>query len=186
MARNRRTAVPLSKTIEIAHMTDFEYFSIASPLPEYPNYRISTHGRVLSLTGREPRILKPSTNSSGYLQVDLCSGGKRKHMLIHRLVAMAFLNNQEDLPLVDHLNENKTDNRLENLRWASSATNNRNMSKIVKGSISYKHDGRNLKFQACYPVGSKKRATKCFDTRAEAEAWLAPKRRRHCDPYHDA
>ena len=105
-------------------------------------------------------------------------------MLVHRLVARAFIENNEDLPLVDHLNENKTDNRLKNLRWASSAMNNRNVSKIVKGSITYKHGCKKRPFQACYQVGPGKRASKCFDTRAEAEAWLAPKRRKHCDPYH--
>ena len=166
-------------------MTELEYFSLVSPLPDYPNYRVSTHGRVLSLWGREPRILKPGTYSHGYLTVVTCNGTQKKTMTVHRLIALAFLDNPDALPQVDHINQDKKDNRLVNLRWASAKDNVRNQTKVVAGCVTYRHGGKKRPFQARYCTAPGKQVGKCFATRGEAEAFLHTKRRRHCDPYHD-
>jgi hypothetical protein len=96
-------------------------------------YQVSNVGRVKSLerttkssrNGTEyfrtikPKILKQSFNRCGYLKVPLGRGLIRKQMYIHRLVAIAFIDNPTKKPTVDHLNTIKTDNRVCNLRWAT-------------------------------------------------------------------
>jgi len=93
----------------------------------YPNYQVSNMGRVKSLnylrTGKE-KILKSCNNNKGYIYVNLYKEGKQKHYLIHRLVAQAFIPNPDNLPEVNHKNENPTDNRVENLEWCTSQYNN--------------------------------------------------------------
>ena len=96
-------------------------------------YQVSSEGRVKSLerkvtkrdgerTVRE-RILKPAFNSCGYLIVNLCAGGKRKMLRVHRLVCQAFHENPDNKPQVNHINEIKTDNRASNLEWATAREN---------------------------------------------------------------
>ena len=96
-------------------------------------YQVSNMGRVKSLErttriGRgcriiPERILKPQKNMWGYLQVTLSKDGKIKHCMIHRLVAMAFIPNSNNLPEVNHIDEDKTNNRVENLEYCSRSYN---------------------------------------------------------------
>lgn len=92
------------------------------------NYSVSSEGRVRSnglLKGKNSkvRILKTEMSKKGYLRVGLVKDGKQKHYLVHRLVAIAFLDNPNNLPDVNHKNECKTDNRLINLEWMSRRDN---------------------------------------------------------------
>lgn len=80
-------------------------------------YMVSTFGRVKNC--KTGRILKLCVNNCGYLQVCLSKNSNLKSYLVHRLVAESFIPNQGNLPTVDHINRDKTDNRVENLRWAS-------------------------------------------------------------------
>ena len=90
-------------------------------------YEVSSLGRVKSLnynhTGKE-KILRHRKCRNGYLLVDLCRDGKRKTLLIHRLVAIAFLTNPEGLPEVNHKDEVKINNCVNNLEWVSKSYNN--------------------------------------------------------------
>lgn len=72
------------------------------------NYEVSTDGRVRNI--KTGRVLKPHKVGMGYLQVDLCKNGKEKLFLVHRLVAEAFIPNPENLPQVNHKDEDKTNN----------------------------------------------------------------------------
>ena len=83
-------------------------------------YKVSNLGRVKSL--RNNIILKPG-NSSGYLRVNLCKNGKRKYATVHRLVAEAFIENENDLPQVNHIDEVKTNNKVSNLEWCTAKYN---------------------------------------------------------------
>lgn len=80
------------------------------------------HGRGIELTIKE-RILKPGMDRGGYLRVGLCAGGKQKTLKVHRLVCQAFHENPDNKPHVNHLNEDKTDNRACNLEWSTAKEN---------------------------------------------------------------
>ncbi len=95
----------------------------------YPTYMVSSFGEVLNTTTQ--RLLKPNTDNRGYLRVSL-SG---KTCRIHRLVASSFLDNTENKPSVDHINNDKLDNRLVNLRWATAQENGRNCG-LTKNNTS--------------------------------------------------
>lgn len=86
-------------------------------------YQVSNVGQVKSLIRN--KLLKPIKNRKGYLFVNLYKNGKNGVFLLHRLVAEAFLPNEEELPQVDHVNNDKTDNRVCNLQWISNVENNR-------------------------------------------------------------
>lgn len=97
-------------------------------------YRVSDQGRIFRIGQLLPRkngvlawhpggFLKPRMNSCGYLRVQLCRRGKPELKLVHRLVAEAFLGESNGLPQVNHKNENKQDNRAENLEWCDVSYN---------------------------------------------------------------
>lgn len=86
-----------------------------------PRYVDNKKGDRVSVRGG---LLSPSYSAHGYPKVSLCLKGVSKGFLVHRLVAIAFLPNPEDLECVDHLNGIKYDNRLSNLEWVSKGTNN--------------------------------------------------------------
>lgn len=109
---------------------------IWKPIKGYEgNYEISSSGRIKSLRRTkhsakrgyyilQEKILKPVSNGRGYLGVMLTKNGKQKHYYIHRLVADAFLDNPNNYPQINHKNENKSDNSVENLEWCTAMYNN--------------------------------------------------------------
>ena len=107
-------------------------------------YEVSNWGRVRSFFDThgnrraEPRILKPRKNGDGYLRVILRKDGKGIYKSVHRLVAEAFLPNPLNLPQINHRNEIKDDNRLENLEWCDAKYNNNYGSRNEKAVKSLK------------------------------------------------
>ena len=92
------------------------------------------------------RILKPCTTKDGYLLVNLCKNGKVKSFLVHRLVAEAFIDNTDNLPQVNHKDENKLNNNAENLEWCSSSYN------INFGTRNEKVAEKNTNGKQCKPI----------------------------------
>jgi dihydroxyacetone kinase-like predicted kinase len=82
-------------------------------------YEVSNFGRVKSLKFGKEKILKPSTSRGGYLYVILYKNGEKASKLVSRLVAEAFIPNPdpENKVTVDHINQIRDDNRVENLEW---------------------------------------------------------------------
>lgn len=95
------------------------------------NYAISSLGRVRRTTPAKGatagRMLKPGLGSHGYFGISL---GRRNHHLVHRLVAAAFLAPVSGLTQVNHINGDKTDNRLENLEWSNNSLNRLHAMKL--------------------------------------------------------
>lgn len=92
-------------------------------------YQVSNLGNVKSLARKgsgsslKDRILKPGLSGSKYLFVHFSVNGKVKMMQVHRLVAIAFIQNKLNKKEVNHINGIKTDNRVENLEWLSPSEN---------------------------------------------------------------
>ncbi len=102
----------------------------------FENYMVSNLGNVKSVEhlAHHPRarrgvaikrghLLKPNTNHKGYLMVKLYNGHKAKSIAIHRLVAKAFIPNPDNLPQINHKDENKQNNCVNNLEWCTNDYN---------------------------------------------------------------
>ena len=97
-------------------------------------YQVSNLGRMRSLDRwvnskngsmqfRKGRILKLGNNKQGYLSVNLCKNNKIKTYLVHRIIAEVFLPNPDNLPQVNHKDEDKTNNSVDNLEWCTQSYN---------------------------------------------------------------
>lgn len=84
-------------------------------------YEIDNHGVIYSV--KSGKVLKQTDYGSKYLQVSLCKDGRRKVVNVHRLVATAFIPNPDNLPQVNHKDENKHNNNVENLEWCTAKYN---------------------------------------------------------------
>lgn len=88
--------------------------------PEFTEYFISHEGKVF----RNGKELKPFKHPQGYWTMVFCQDGKRKQILVHRMVAELYLPNPNNYPVVNHLDENKRNNNVNNLEWTTLEKNN--------------------------------------------------------------
>lgn len=87
----------------------------------FEKYEVSNLGKVRNM--KSGRVLKPSLHKNGYLRYFLCENNKRKHLYLHRIIATAFIDNPEEKPQVNHIDENKLNNDLSNLEWCTVREN---------------------------------------------------------------
>lgn len=155
-------------------------------IPDYENlYQGSSFGRIKALekirnTGNNGRtirtypekILKPCLISR-YFKVNLCSFGKQKFCLVHRLIAITFLENLKNYEQVNHKNSNKLDNSFENLEWVTRRENQ--CHKSINSINTSKYIGVSLykttkKWQSRIKFNGKNIYLGCFNTEEEAYA----------------
>jgi len=90
----------------------------------YNNYLIYEDGRVFSK--KRNKFLKASPDNCGYLRFNLYKDGKRKTFMIHRLIALHYIPNPHNYEEVDHIDRNRQNNSIDNLRWVDRSMNQQN------------------------------------------------------------
>ena len=107
------------------------YIPTTQPVPDgkvmfgYPNYIITKDGKVYNT--QRNKYLTPSKNEGGYMALGLSDGKKRLSFIVHRLVALLFLDNPNNHPEVNHIDGNKSNNNVDNLEWISRSNNMKHM-----------------------------------------------------------
>lgn len=107
-------------------------------IPDFPGYTITTEGKVITYKQNPPREMKTWLQKSGYENIKLCRNNITYHFLIHRLVAEAFIPNPNNLPEVNHINKNRSDNRVENLEWCTRLDNLYDSYSTLSATRNYK------------------------------------------------
>ena len=135
----------------------------------FENYSVSNLGNIKN--NKTGRILKPTINFHGYYQVSLCQDGNTYTKKIHKLVAEYFIPNLYNKKCVDHIDNNKLDNNVNNLRWATNHENNMNQKLSSRNTSNYKgvsfHKGSN-KWEAKIQINGKKKHLGYFDSIEDA------------------
>lgn len=143
-------------------------------------YKVSNLGRVKSLnynrTGNE-KDLKININEHGYKYVTLCKNSKLKVMTIHRLIANAFIPNPNKYPCVNHKDEVKTNNSIDNLEWCTYKYNNNYGTK--KERISKSNTGKKKSKEAVLKM-IEKRSVKVYQYDREINLVKIWKSAREC------
>lgn len=111
------------------------------------NGNVKTAARLVAhyrggLSKLPEKIKSQAIHPQGYMRVGFCKNGKMSSHSVHRLVAIAFISNKENKQEVNHINGNKSDNRVENLEWCTPKENMdhayaQNLVPILSGESSY-------------------------------------------------
>jgi len=135
------------------------------PIPGYPGYVVDKSGCIY---GPQHKMLSHQISTDGYYMVGCYVNKVKKKVLVHRAVALAWIPNLKNLPTVDHTNRNRQDNRVENLRWASSRTQCLN-KKHKEGVLNERWITKNGKgFQIQIKINNKRIYGGTFSTLPEA------------------
>jgi len=102
----------------------------------YENYLIYEDGKVQN---KKTKRYLSTCDNNGYLQVGLYQNGRHKNYKIHRLIAEHYIPNPDNRKEVDHINRNKKDNRIENLRWVTRSENNLNTTVQKDNALGIKN-----------------------------------------------
>lgn len=133
-------------------------------IEQYPDYYISSLGNIKNKKGRQ---LKPRKHRDGYIEYYLYRNGKGYHVKAHRIVAMAFIPNPNNLPQVNHIDEDKENNYVNNLEWCTARYNMLYGTRIKRmtNSKGYKNDKRSSKRISVYNEHDK--STMVFESLTE-------------------
>jgi len=141
---------------------------------DFPNYAVSNTGKVRN--DKTNKILKPfrvdnSKSNKYYFRIDLSSNGNFLRIRLHRLIAKTFLDDYSEKLFVDHIDRNRLNNHISNLRMVTSQINNRNRSKVTGKSSIYKgvcHNKNTGKWDVCIGLNNKRINLGRFLTEEEA------------------
>jgi len=99
------------------------------PIKNYPKYKINRNGEIYNLRNHRMNYV---LSNNGYYRVKLDG----KYRLVHRIIAEQYIENPNNKITVDHINRNKIDNQIENLRWSNYTEQNKNRkNQLKRGSI---------------------------------------------------
>ena len=133
---------------------------------DFQKYLIYDDGRVWSKRGKG-KFLKPNINSGGYKQVILYNDNVRKVLLIHRLIGLNYIPNPCNKTQVDHIDRDKLNNSIDNLRWLTHSENSRN--KGIRGEVQYRGVSKvNDKFRSRIFFEGKTKSLGTYRTAEEA------------------
>lgn len=125
-------------------------------ISKFPKYEVSSLGRIRKISTNKLLYLKDHT--AGYKQVIIQEANKKYYLYVHRLVAEAFIDNPNDYPYINHKDEDKSNNSVENLEWctpkynANYGTCKERMGKAHHKKVKqYTKDGRFIKEWDSYP-----------------------------------
>ena len=144
-------------------------------IEDFDNYSVSSFGRIRNDITK--RILKPGTNKGGYYYVILYQNNKKKMFLVSRLVAIYFITNPMNKKCVDHIDHDRKNNRIFNLRYATYQENNQNKSiqkSNTSGYVGVSFHKTKQKYQTRYSLNGKYQHIGYYQTALEAsEAYQA-------------
>jgi len=127
-------------------------------------YKIDKKGNVFSV--KRNIYMKTLPDKYGYFRIGLRKNGKFKLYGIHRLVGITFIPNPNNLPMIDHIDQNKQNNSLDNLRWINSSGNMRN--RTTKNKLRGVRKTPSGKYRAEIKINNKKIHLGTFKTDKEA------------------
>ena len=105
-------------------------------IPNYEGlYQVSNFGNVKNI--RTGKLLKPFKNTYGYLYLNLSKNGTKRKVRVHRLVAQSFIPNPQNLPQVNHKDEIRTNNSVDNLEWCDAQYNNNYGTRTKRSAESH-------------------------------------------------
>lgn len=138
------------------------------PVKNYETYGINKQGELKDF--RTGKLINCSLNKSGYKKVILVNPNGKKGFLLHRLVALQFLEPIDNKPEIDHIDRNKLNNNVENLRWADDYEQSQNKgnfknNKLNEKYICFEQDKHSTRYRLQITRYRKKILSKSFNTK---------------------
>lgn len=139
---------------------EFEYWK---PITNYEDYMVSNYGRIKSYRGRNNGLIMKFTLRNKYLSVALCNDSGAKRFNVHRLVALTFLEQEENKDVVNHIDCNRENNYVNNLEFCTISHNTQHaFNNGLIETTERMRSARRKNIQVC--INSNKKKVICVET----------------------